>query len=29
MIELCRGDAGFGEAIVSGVARQTRIVFLA
>ena len=29
MIELCRSDAGFGETVVSGVARQTRVVFFA
>ncbi len=29
MVELRRGDAGFGETVVSGVARQARVVFLA
>jgi hypothetical protein len=29
VIELCRSDARFGEAVVSGVTRQSRVVFLA
>ena len=29
MVELRGGDAGFGEAVISGVTRQARVVFLA